>query len=35
MTEEDYWNMFTLNNIDIYDVIYIKAYRDAYIRSQE
>ncbi|MCF7932894.1 MAG: hypothetical protein K9K93_06975 [Acholeplasmataceae bacterium] len=34
-SEEDYWAMFSLNDIDIYEVIYIKAYRDAYLRSQD
>ena len=32
LTEEQYWNTFKSNNIDIYEIIYIKAYRDAYQR---
>ncbi|PKK93451.1 MAG: hypothetical protein CVV61_04595 [Tenericutes bacterium HGW-Tenericutes-6] len=35
LTEEAYWNSFKMNNIDVYEAIYIKAYRDAYARSQE
>ncbi len=32
LTEEAYWELFDMNGIDVYDVIYIKAYRDAYAR---
>jgi putative aldouronate transport system substrate-binding protein len=32
LTEEAYWNSFKSNNVDIYAIIYIKAYRDAYQR---
>lgn len=35
VTEEAYWEMFEMNNIDVYSTIYIKAYRDAYQRIQE
>lgn len=35
LTEAQYWDAFKMNNIDVYDAIYIKAYRDAYARSQE
>ncbi len=31
-SEEDYWAMFEFNGIDVYDFVYIKAYRDAYQR---
>ncbi len=32
LTEEEYWDLFDMNGVDVYDVIYIKAYRDAYQR---
>jgi putative aldouronate transport system substrate-binding protein len=31
----DYKELFNMNNIDVYDLIYIKAYRDAYDRIKE
>ncbi len=31
-TEEEYWALFDMNGVDVYEVIYIKAYRDAYQR---
>ncbi len=34
-TEEDYKDLFMMNGIDVYNAIYIKAYRDAYGRIQE
>lgn len=32
LTAAAYWNSFKSNNVDIYEIIYIKAYRDAYQR---
>jgi len=32
LTETAYWNSFKSNNVDIYEIIYIRAYRDAYQR---
>lgn len=32
LTEEAYWNTFKSNGYDIYELIYIKAFRDAYQR---
>lgn len=34
LTEAAYWALFNMNGIDVYDIIYIKAYRDAYQRIQ-
>lgn len=34
LTEQEYWNSFKMNNIDVYDAIWINFYRQAYARSQ-
>jgi uncharacterized repeat protein (TIGR02543 family) len=33
LTEEQYWESFLLNSVDIYEAIYMKSYRDAYQRA--
>jgi putative aldouronate transport system substrate-binding protein len=35
LTEAAYWATFKMNTVDVYDLIYIKAYRDAYARIGE
>jgi len=32
LTEADYFDLFEFNTLDVYELIYIKAYRDAYAR---
>jgi putative aldouronate transport system substrate-binding protein len=34
LTSEAYWASFKMGGIDVYELIYIKAYRDAYLRIQ-
>ncbi|MDD3958058.1 MAG: hypothetical protein PHO96_04150 [Candidatus Izemoplasmatales bacterium] len=33
-TVEEYWEMFEMGAYDVYDILYIRAYRDAYARIQ-
>ncbi|MDD4184613.1 MAG: hypothetical protein PHI01_04295, partial [Candidatus Izemoplasmatales bacterium] len=35
LTEEQYWDLFKVNEVDIYEIVYIAAYRDAYSRINE